>query len=1453
MLRHSSGQSTTGVVACRPALILLIGFLVVAGIPGLANLSVPFAHQPAVTTPTPAHHGIAADARSPTTPSAVSSPGPPAGGPPSLSFWGSNSTFSDLPGTSQACTRSNTGTSHTSYCYSQSQNPTIVDLANGDIGVGYSVFTNRSATACAGSAVNTFTRVGFATSHDGGHHFGTFSYIGNDTCSYLQATEPSFSVSGSGALFTAFVEENKSTAKVPVLPPSYTSRTVDALGFSSSSNNGATWRTVVSLNTSGNITKPVIASFGSTVYIVYENTSNGSTTYPGGSSSGSFHALELEFLRSTDGGLHWTGPSTLPGENASMGYWSVAPSVAVNATGLLAVSYATNRSCVFGCAAAGSARYADDIVVITSKTNGSTWSPIHRIHAAVGESHCWSGYNGLTTCYTAPFEWTPQTSLSFSKNGTNLFAAWAGSYSVPGAAANSASFIHSGVFAAAGTSAAVRWKASTIQANTNGYPSNEFYLPAIGVGPNGTVYLTYTEENITNCNGCSGLNGAFSQWVVSSPDGVSWTEPSFVTAVIKATPATTYLSWNGWVSSVAFTPAGVPLLGFSLPRPTHSTTQTAGSNAYYNTSYPTNLSVAYPYSGPTVSITVTENGLAPGAAWSFSIDGSPFNQTTKAVVVSGIPVNTTVLIDTQRLLPGYWTQIASSLSVPNSAMFSRPTTVYFNFTELFGFQLIYATVNAPQLYISFVYNGTTYYDDEYRYCYSNGYCYGNHYFSPAFPWYFPAGTVLSLIPNAVPLVGYWNGTGNGSYTGTGADANVTMDAPINETAWAIAAGIYNETFNPTGLPSTSVFSFKLGQKSYSAPASGSENVSGLVTGAYGLSAIQANSSALGWEYFGVSSVGSTVVIPAEPIVNLSFADVDVAAATGPVSFHAQGFTNGTVWDLTFNGTTYSSSTPWINVTTHPGTYPWAVGAAIISSNDSVGYTPSPVPSRIAVTPGTPVDVAFLPAYRVQVFAGVGGSVTGGGVHWLAHGATATYNATPNAGYSFVEWSGVGAGNYTGTSPSALVSADGPLVQTASFAPLPTDRFNATFTGNGLAPGTWWSVFLNGIGYSTDQANLTVGGLYSCSAGPAGTYSLLIPYAYSNDSTLSRFVPGHYVGRFCLNGIPPPDVIQFTAQYLVSVQATAGGTVALTVGNNQSSSGLWASSTDFVQVEAFPAPGFQFVNWTGTGSGSFTGASSVSTISPSGSVTELATFVPIPTKVTSLYSVHFALTTPLAPGTVWNLTLGGVGYSSDSGFLNLTGFAANGYPLSIGVTHSPDNLTRYTPLSPPTQVSVKANTTIAISYGRAFWVAVSGVAGGIVSGANGWIAASGAVSINATPNPGYLFEGWNGTGPGNYTGSSSATVLTVTGPVREVAVFVPVAPVATQGTSVWQNPGLWAALLLAGVIGGVAVGSLLSRRARGSAPPDPGSSGPAPAEELPPEYAPEGNPSDVSDLPNGEAP
>jgi hypothetical protein len=59
----------------------------------------------------------------------------------------------------------------------------------------------------------------------------------------------------------------------------------------------------------------------------------------------------------------------------------------------------------------------------------------------------------------------------------------------------------------------------------------------------------------------------------------------------------------------------------------------------------------------------------------------------------------------------------------------------------------------------------------------------------------------------------------------------------------------------------------------------------------------------------------------------------------------------------------------------------------------------------------------------------------------------------------------------------------------------------------------------------------------------------------------------------------------------------------------------------------------------------------------------------------------------------------------------------------------------------------------------------------VAPAGGWYDAGSIVTITATPDSGYSFQKWSGTGSGSYTGTANPRNITINGPVTESASFV----------------------------------------------------------------------------------
>ena len=76
---------------------------------------------------------------------------------------------------------------------------------------------------------------------------------------------------------------------------------------------------------------------------------------------------------------------------------------------------------------------------------------------------------------------------------------------------------------------------------------------------------------------------------------------------------------------------------------------------------------------------------------------------------------------------------------------------------------------------------------------------------------------------------------------------------------------------------------------------------------------------------------------------------------------------------------------------------------------------------------------------------------------------------------------------------------------------------------------------------------------------------------------------------------------FTTQYFLTMTAGSGGTVSPASG--------WQNAGKNVTIKAKANRGFHFVDWTGSGTGSYTGTNNPASITMGGPITEDATFTP----------------------------------------------------------------------------------------------------------------------------------------------------------------------------------------------------------------------------------------------------
>ena len=1367
------------------------------------------------------------------------------------------------------------------FCFPQAAAPSVLPLSNGQIGYAYELFTNATTSTCPLAQSNgTEVRVLFTLSKDGGSTFGTPLDVGNTTCPYYQALEPSFGVSSTGTIYGAFVEANATPDQMNC--PSgcgpfwgqalwYTPRLDDALGFVESTDSGGSFHKAVTISKAGfaNIADPSLATFGRTIYIAYMDLNNTTTSATlGGSNSA---PVSAQLVYSADGGSTWNGPYVLPGYNATEYYDSMNPQVAVGPNGEVYVAYSSNRHCIAYCAYT-SQEYGDDIYLASSGTNGTSWSSYLVAKDAGNAEELATTPDGVSfsnAAVTGPyiFEEGPAVTLAVAASTGNLYVAWTGAlnesahyYCGPPTFPFSwyciySSYSQSVLRVATSSDHGVSWTNTSVGPYEDYYqqgsPNGEF-MPGIGVSPDGTVYLTYAEYNGTyTANGCYqegsfGDIGFEGQWVASSTDGVNWSGPDLLAYNVNGQGG-----WwtTGWTSSVAFNATtGGPLIGYALTNPT--TNLPYGPWGDYT--WPGVVELAVPYAGPTTTLTLQSSGLPAGTVWKAWVMGETYISTAPNITIANAPMGRDLWVKTG--LPptyvGYGAAYLANLTLPVSNYgfnfqggqrflnLTGPGTFYLNYSLYYYLNLSMEPRSLEDGSLSF-----QIYDPADNFAqwmfYQNG-AFGG---GCAFPWLIPAGTQLHLtgyrgtgyLPShelyfddgGAASIGYFNGSGPGSFTGAGPNATITMNGPINETGWVATYGVYNISVQAPELPSGSTVHFSWDGTPYSFTAPGPLVLHNVSTGTYPIANIWATASAAGYEYFGFSQDGNPVAVPNHPVINLTFSYVEISAPSGVVSLRANGITPGTPWQFQINGTIYSSSTPWINVSTRPGTFA-VTGYPIVSANGSASYAPLGLPPTLSVATEQTYLVNFSRAYQVTIAPALGGSVSPAGTaYWVAPGTALSFAAQVDPGYSFGGWSGKGAGSYTGPSRWANVTANGPVVETPSFYPLPANHFQLTFAETSLPAGTPWTVFLDGVGYTTNMSSLTVTNLYGCAAGSVGTYSVEIPYAYVNGTAPARYVPGVYAGTIC--GGSSTVTVPFFAQYLLSLEDTAGGSSTATPFGSQSSSSdsVWVASGDTVVLQATASSGYVFAGWNGTGVGSYSGTTNPEELAVVGAITEVAIFTTSLSGPPPVYSIDFHAATVLPSGLTWSVVLGSSTYLSTGPDLVVPGLPAGKYVVQVPTATTPDRLTEAVATNAPPSVTVEANVNVSLTFRLSYWLELSVSGSGTTSPTSGWQISGTTVEISASASAGQVFSGWSGTGKGAYSGTSPVSNVSMLGPIHEVATCVPsglLAGTSTQG--LWGSTYLLGGLGVAGLVIGLAAGAVAGRRylrranSRGALPDDP---------------------------------
>ncbi|MCI4330774.1 MAG: hypothetical protein L3K19_02860 [Thermoplasmata archaeon] len=712
----------------------------------------------------------------------------------------------------------------------------------------------------------------------------------------------------------------------------------------------------------------------------------------------------------------------------------------------------------------------------------------------------------------------------------------------------------------------------------------------------------------------------------------------------------------------------------------------------------------------------------------------------------------------------------------------------------------------------------------------------------------------------------WTGSGLGSVNSNQTTITVKMAANITETANFLADGQcsgyapiicvnltgYGLTFAQKGLPSGVTWEVTLDGR-VTGTSSGS-TMGFSVSDAPVTYTVWSVPSKGGKLWVPTEDASSPVQVPATSQVDVSFTLESPALATFDLNVSEAGLPNGSRWSVNVGGVGYSVGPTGADIPvagggnlplngsfvyTNSGSGYYATNVSYLRYVvNSTGIKTQVVPASVPVNGSLALTVHYLPMYRLTTSGNAGGSVSPSS-HWVMAGGLVNLTAVPAPGHYFLTWSGSGTGATAGPQDllaSTSIRLGGPVTEVAEFLAIPARTWNVTVVAGNLPNGTAFGVTFGGNSYDGFDS-IVIPRVSS------GSYSVSCPDLYLNASESTRFTVSHVSSSFP-SGVGGFSVlsngtiwVNYSTEYTLTVSATPNGVTSPSAGVT------WEPAGSVVPLTASASFHYRFVAWNGSGAGAFVGTVPTGSATMNGPVTESAQFVwrvfPVPAAFWLQVS-ELGLPT----GTPWEVTAGTTGASASGSVLTLNGLNGS-YVLTVPPSYIAAG-TRYLPTGGGTiSVNVSANASISINFTQEFLLTVLVAQGGTTSAVTSWEPAGTQLQLVATPQSGWHFESWNGSGTGSYTGTQSTTSITVTGPMTESVSFAPVYA-APQSSASNSGAPVAIGLLVVGLLVGLVAAVSLARRGRrppadSSGEPTAEDDGPAPD----PEYDPglEGSPAE----------
>ncbi len=781
------------------------------------------------------------------------------------------------------------------------------------------------------------------------------------------------------------------------------------------------------------------------------------------------------------------------------------------------------------------------------------------------------------------------------------------------------------------------------------------------------------------------------------------------------------LSSGTWYTNVSTTsqslsePSTTSSLSFSEPNGTYSFTVQTN----YKIDKPSISSGSFTISGAAVTetitfsavtyaVTFTESGLPTGTEWYANVTGqSSLSSTTTTAAISLTNGSYTYSIGTPDKL---YENNGGSFTVSGAPL-----------SETVAFTLVVYSVTFTE---SGLPTGTK--------------------------WYFniTGQTSLSSATTTIPAslsnatYSYVVATSNKLYAASPSEGSFTINGAAYSDSVTYSLVTYAITFTETGLPAAAKWYVNITSgSSYSSTATSITLPES--NGSY------TYSIATGDKQYSPSPFSGSFTVNGAPVSE----SVTFSLVTYTVTFTESGLPASTKWYLNVSGqSSLSSTSTTISVLEANGTYAYSIAAG------NKIYNPDPSSGSFTVN-GTAVSmpVAFTELIYLVTFRETGLPAT---ATWYVNITSGASHSSATSSLSFNEPNGtylftLSTNNkeYEPSPSSSTFTVNGaPFNVSIVFSLV---NYNITFRESGLPSGASWYATVNGSKLTSTASSISF-------LEPNGSYAYSIQNPV-NGSYGVRFVPGKSSGNFTVNGAAILVNVSFVDQYylLVSIQPSSGGSASPLSG--------WYNSQQQVSLNGTPASSYQFLSWTGTGTGSYSGSFNPETITVKGPINETATFE-------KLYAVTFT-ETGLPSGSKWFVNVTGP-RSFYSYYGSITFYEPNGsYSYSIGTNPI------YAPSSGSGNIVVQGSSVSGNVAFHLVTYSVDFIEIGLPSGAAWYVSLNGTQSAS-TSNSSISFTMTNGTYPYSISPISGVTVLPSSGNIfvsgGNVVVNVVISPVGSQG-------------------------------------------------------------------------